>query len=70
MSSESLYKWIEYYKVKFKSKTFTPISPNKKTGAYDPRFDAGYIGYYNKYKLSPFWSLLFGVVTGTTGYSK
>jgi len=67
MTDEQLYKWIEYYKIKFKSKTFTPISANKKL-VLMTRFDAGYIGSYNKYKLSPFGAFYLGG-DGTTGYS-
>ena len=67
MTSEQLYKWIEYYKIKFKSKTYTPVSSNKKL-ILMTRFDAGYIGSYNKYKLSPFGAFYLGG-DGTTGYS-
>jgi len=67
MTSEQLYNWIEYYKIKMKSKTYTTLSPNKKL-VLMTRFDAGYIGYYNKYKLSPFGSFYLGG-DGTTGYS-
>lgn len=67
MSSEQLYKWIEYYKIKFKSKTYTTLSANKKL-VLMTRFDAGYIGYYNKNKLSPFGAFYLGG-DGTTGYS-
>lgn len=66
MSAEQLYKWVEYYKIKFKSKTYTPISPNRKF-VLMTRFDAGYIGYYDKYKLSPFGAFYMGG-DGTTGY--
>jgi len=67
MTSEQLYNWIEYYKVKMKSKTFTTLSSNKKL-VLMTRFDAGYIGYYNKNKLSPFGAFYLGG-DGTTGYS-
>jgi len=67
MSTSELYKWIEYYKIKFKSKTYTTLSSDKKW-VLMTRFDAGYIGYYNKYKLSPFGSFYMGG-DGTTGYS-
>jgi outer membrane protein insertion porin family len=66
MSTEQLYKWVEYYKIKFKSKTYTPISSNRKL-VLMTRFDAGYIGYYDKYKLSPFGAFYMGG-DGTTGY--
>ncbi|MEA4840810.1 MAG: outer membrane protein assembly factor BamA [Bacteroidales bacterium] len=67
MTSEQLYKWIEYYKIKFKSKTYTPISANKKL-ILMTRFDMGYIGAYNVFKRSPFGAFYLGG-DGTTGYS-
>jgi outer membrane protein insertion porin family len=67
MTKSQLYKWIEYYKIKFKSKTFTPISANRKL-VIMTRFDAGYLGSYNKNKMSPFGSFYMGG-DGTTGYS-
>ena len=65
--TKSLYKWIEYYKIKFKSKTYTPLTPNKKF-VLMTRFDLGYLGSYNKYKVSPFGKFYLGG-DGTTGYS-
>lgn len=64
---EELYKWIEYYKIKFKSKTYTPLSINRKL-VLMTRFDLGYLGCYNSYKMSPFGSFYMGG-DGTTGYS-
>jgi outer membrane protein insertion porin family len=64
---QSLYRWIEYYKIKFKSKTFTPISNNRKL-VLMTRFDLGYLGSYNKYKKSPFGRFYLGG-DGSTGYS-
>lgn len=64
---EELYKWIEYYKIKLKSKTYTPLSYNRKL-VLMTRFDLGYLGSYNKYKMSPFGSFYMGG-DGTTGYS-
>ena len=64
---KDLYKWIEYYKIKFKSKTYTPLSKNEKL-VLMTRFDLGYLGSYNPYKLSPFGSFYMGG-DGTTGYS-
>lgn len=66
-NTEELYKWIEYYKIKFKSKTYTPLSSNRKL-VLMTRFDLGYLGSYNKYKQSPFGSFYMGG-DGTTGYS-
>lgn len=64
---QSLYKWIEYYKIRFKSKTFTPLSGNRKL-VLMTRFDLGYLGSYNEYKVSPFGRFYLGG-DGTTGYS-
>jgi len=64
---EKLYKWIEYYKIKFKSKTYTPLSANRKL-VLMTRFDLGYLGSFNDYKLSPFGMFYLGG-DGTTGYS-
>jgi len=64
---EELYHWIEYYKIKFKSKTYTPLSSNEKL-VLMTRFDLGYLGRYNYYKQSPFGQFYMGG-DGTTGYS-
>lgn len=64
---ETLYNWIEYYKIKFKSKTYTPLSPNNKL-VLMTRFDLGYLGTYSPYRRSPFGSFYMGG-DGTTGYS-
>ncbi len=64
---KNLYKWIEYYKFKFKLKTFTPLSANRKL-VLMTRLDLGYLGSFNAYKSSPFGMFLLGG-DGTTGYS-
>lgn len=64
---EALYKWIEYYKIKFKSKTFTPITSNGKL-VLMTRFDLGYLGHYSNYRQSPFGQFNVGG-DGTTGYN-
>jgi outer membrane protein insertion porin family len=51
--TERKYKWIEYHKWKFDSKTFTPLTPNEKL-VLMTRADFGLVGYFNKYKKSPF----------------
>jgi len=65
--TEKLYKWIEYYKIKLKSKTYTPLSANRKL-VLMTRFDMGYLGSFNDYKRSPFGMFYLGG-DGTTGYS-
>lgn len=63
----ALYKWIEYYKIKLKCKTFTPITSNGKL-VLMTRFDLGYLGHYNYYRQSPFGQFYVGG-DGTTGYN-
>ncbi|MDO5572179.1 MAG: outer membrane protein assembly factor BamA [Bacteroidales bacterium] len=61
-------KWLEYYKIKFGSKTFTPLTSNNNTLVLMTRADMGFLGYYNKYKRSPFESYYMGG-DGMSGYS-
>ncbi|MBO7325242.1 MAG: BamA/TamA family outer membrane protein, partial [Bacteroidales bacterium] len=67
MTNEELMLWQENYKITFKSKTFTPISPDKKL-VLATRFDLGLLGSYNKRKLTPFGAYYMGG-DGMTGYS-
>ncbi len=67
MSDEQLMLWQENYKIMFKSKTFTPISPNRKL-VFATRFDLGLLGSYNQRKLTPFGAFYMGG-DGMTGYS-
>ncbi|NLB02720.1 MAG: BamA/TamA family outer membrane protein, partial [Bacteroidales bacterium] len=67
MNSQELYNWIEYYKVRFRSRTFTPLSGNRKL-VMATRFDIGLLGAYNQYKRSPFGTFYMGG-DGMTGYS-
>ena len=67
MSSEELMRWQENYKITFKSKTFTPISSDRKL-VLATRFDLGLLGSYNKRKLTPFGAYYMGG-DGMTGYS-
>lgn len=63
----SKYRWIEYHKWKFKSRTFTPISNNQKL-ILSTRADYGFVGYFNKDKRSPFETFYMGG-DGMSGYS-
>ena len=58
----SLYKWIEYWKLRFKSKTFTPLtSPdNNYTLVLMTRADFGLLGSWNKHIKTPFETFYFG----------
>lgn len=68
-----LYNWIEYWKVRFKSKTFTPLTdPNGKwTLVLMTRADFGLIGSWNKYLRTPFETFYFGGdgMTGSYTYA-
>ncbi|MDR2475393.1 MAG: outer membrane protein assembly factor, partial [Bacteroidales bacterium] len=66
-NSEAKYKWIEFHKWKFNSKTFTPLTNNRKL-ILMTRFDFGMVGYFSKDKRSPFETFTVGG-SGMTGYS-
>jgi outer membrane protein insertion porin family len=76
-SSESakkeMYKWIEYWKLRFKSRTFTPLtSPDSQwTLVLMTRGDFGLLGSYNKYLRTPFETFYFGGdgMTGSGTYA-
>ena len=53
-------KWLEFYKVKFSTKTFTPLTSNTRTLVLHTRSDMGFLGHYNKYRISPFESYYMG----------
>lgn len=67
VSMKSKLKWVEYYKIKFKSRTFTPISPNEKL-VLATRVEYGFLGSYNKNKISPFETFVMGG-DGMSGYN-
>lgn len=62
------YRWIEYHKWKFNSKLYTPFSGAQKCFVLVTRFDAGFLGHYNKNKRSPFETFYVGG-DGMSGYS-
>ena len=66
--AESMYRWIEYHKWKFKSKTYTALTGGKKCPVIMTRFEFGLLGHYNKHKKSPFETFYMGG-DGMTGYS-
>ena len=64
-------KWIEYHKWKFKGKIFMPLAnPEivKRTPVLMSRIEYGFLGHYNKNKISPFETFYVGG-DGMTGYS-
>ena len=62
------HKWIEYYKVKFRSKTYTSLTPGKYNLVLMTRADFGILGSYDKNKKSPFETFYVGG-DGMSGYS-
>lgn len=67
--SSEKYKWVEYHKWKFQSKTFTSLVPSiTKTPVLMTRAEFGLVGYFNKYKKSPFETFYVGG-DGMSGYS-
>ena len=61
-SKKELYRWIEYWKLRFKSRTYTPLA--NANGQWTPvlmtRADFGLIGSYNKYLKTPFETFYMG----------
>ncbi len=62
------HKWIEYYKIKFRSKTFTSLTEGKHNLVLMTRADFGILGSYDKHKKSPFETFYVGG-DGMSGYS-
>lgn len=72
-SKKELYRWLEYWKLRFHSRTYTPIANAE--GTYTPVFmtraDFGLLGSYNKYLKSPFETFYVGGdgMSGTYTYA-
>ena len=62
------YRWVEYHKWKFRSKTYTALTSGQKCFVLMTRFEVGILGSYNKDKKSPFETYYVGG-DGTSGYS-
>ena len=62
------YRWIEYHKWKFKTRTFTALSGNNKCFVLMTRVEMGILGSYNSHKRSPFETYYMGG-DGMSGYS-
>lgn len=58
--SKDKMKWLEFYKIKFSTKTFTPLTSGSRTLVFHTRSDMGFLGHYNKNKISPFESYYMG----------
>lgn len=60
-SKKQLYQWIEYWKLRFRSRTYTPLSTNPQwTPVLMTRFDFGLLGSFNKYLKTPFETFYVG----------
>ena len=62
------HRWIEYYKIKFRSKTYTSLTPGKYNLVLMTRADFGILGSYDRNKKSPFETFYVGG-DGMSGYS-
>ena len=61
-SKKDLYRWIEYWKLKFQAKTFTPLTDpdGRWTLVLMTRADIGLLGSWNKWLKSPFETFYVG----------
>ena len=68
-----LYKWIEYWKLKFKARTYTPLTDpdGQWTLVMMARADFALLGSYNKWIKTPFETFYFGGdgMSGSTTYA-
>ncbi len=62
------YRWVEYHKWKFKSRTYTALTNGAKCFVLMTRVELGLLGSYNKYNKSPFETYYVGG-DGMSGYS-
>ena len=62
------YRWVEYHKWKFRSRTFTALTSAQKCFVLMTRIEMGLLGSYNKDKRSPFETFYVGG-DGMSGYS-
>ncbi|MCH5214696.1 MAG: outer membrane protein assembly factor BamA [Muribaculaceae bacterium] len=72
-AKSELYKWIEYWKLKFKARTYTPLTDpdGQWTLVLMARADFALLGSYNKYVRTPFETFYFGGdgMSGSTTYA-
>lgn len=60
-SKKKLYEWIEFWKLRFRSRTFTPLNNHETyTLVLMTRADFGLLGSFNKYLRSPFETFYVG----------
>jgi outer membrane protein insertion porin family len=67
MSEQDRYRWIEYHKWKLNWEWYTPMNKSNKL-IIKTAFEFGYLGHYNRNKLSPFEGFDMGG-SGMTGYN-
>ena len=60
------YRWIEYHKWKFKSRTYTALTGGNKCFVLMTRVEFGILGHYNSNNKSPFETFYVGG-DGTSG---
>jgi outer membrane protein insertion porin family len=65
---QDVYRWIEYYKWKFKLRSFTALTGGQKCLVLMARVEMGLLGSYNSNKRSPFETFYVGG-DGMSGYS-
>ena len=67
LSDDDRYRWIEYHKWNLSGRFFHPLTTDQKL-VLMARAEMGYLGHYNKNKLSPFEGFRIGG-DGMTGYT-
>ena len=67
LSEQDRWRWIEFHKWQFKAQWFQPLTPNNNL-VLMAKAEMGYMGHYNKDKVSPFERFQVGG-DGMTGYS-
>ena len=67
LSEQDRWRWIEFHKWQFKAQWFQPLTPNNNL-VLMAKAEMGYLGHYNKDKVSPFERFQVGG-DGMTGYS-
>ena len=67
LSEQDRWRWIEFHKWQFKAQWFQPLTPNNNL-VFMAKAEMGYLGHYNKDKVSPFERFQVGG-DGMSGYT-
>ena len=67
LSEQDRYRWIEFHKWQFKAQWFQALTPNNNL-VLMAKAEMGYLGHYNKNKISPFERFQIGG-DGMSGYT-